>query len=183
MEGRRQTALSGHQVIGDGLAAFPSGSKPKHFSRMPRRSARRTKLSLLWSRQYSFEKRFLNINPQSTPRIGRSGLFPKAYNAPFAHPNTGLASSKQKFRGSKFLEIPITQLIERSKRHATTTSSRFLQPHRGFGVHRLAESSERGLRIPKGPAMAQPISPPLKIRVETLPLARYLRCTRITRCP
>ena len=35
----------------------------------------------------------------------------------------------------------------------------------------------------RGPAMAQPISPPLKIRVETLPLARYLRCTRITQCP
>jgi hypothetical protein len=54
-----------------------------------RDGAKRTKLSLLRSRQYSFEKRFLNINPQSTPRSGLSGLFPKAYKRRLHAPTLG----------------------------------------------------------------------------------------------
>jgi hypothetical protein len=57
-----------------------------------------------------------------------------------------------------------------------------LQPHRDSGVRHLLSPSNAAAQL-VGPPMAQLISRPLEIRVETFPLARYLRCTQITQCP
>src|ERR1700758_2295837 len=83
---RRQSALVASSDW-DGLAAFPFGSNQNTFPECDAGPLNVQSSRFCDHASISFEKRFLNINPQSTPRRGLSGLFPKAYNAPFAQPS------------------------------------------------------------------------------------------------